>query len=200
MDFYLASKSPRRKQLLEEAGFDFAILLSNTPDSVNEDVLPNEAPEQYVRRVTREKALWGRNALKCENKHPAPVLAADTTVVLDGKIYGKPQSESEARNFLKEFSGRAHQVLTAVCVLDKQGAMHETVTKTLISFRPLSDKEIDDYIVSGEPFDKAGGYGIQGEAGKFIEKIEGSFTNVVGLPVEETGVLLKEAGIKPKIR
>lgn len=192
MAFYLASKSPRRRELLKDAGFDFDILLSKTSDSVNEDVLPGESPEDYVARVTREKAKWGQRDLLL------PVLAADTTVALNGKIYGKPADEKEAFEFLKDFSGQTHEVLTAVCLVDKGGKPRETLTKTFVTFRPLTDEEINSYIASGEPFDKAGGYGIQGLAGQFVEKVEGSYSGVIGLPVDETKALLAEIGIRPR--
>ena len=197
MDFYLASKSPRRRELLKDAGFDFDILLSKTPDSVNEDVLPGESPENYVARVTREKAKWGRKVAETERDLLLPVLAADTTVALNGKIYGKPADEKEAFEFLKDFSGQTHEVLTAVCLVDKEGKPRETLTKTFVTFRPLTDEEINSYIASGEAFDKAGGYGIQGLAGQFVEKVEGSYSGVIGLPVDETKALHAEIGIRP---
>lgn len=197
MDFYLASKSPRRRELLKDAGFDFDILLSKTPDSVNEDVLPGESPENYVARVTREKAKWGRKVAETERDLLLPVLAADTTVALNGKIYGKPADEKEAFEFLKDFSGQTHEVLTAVCLVDKEGKPRETLTKTFVTFRPLTDEEINSYIASGEAFDKAGGYGIQGLAGQFVERVEGSYSGVIGLPVDETKALLAEIGIRP---
>ena len=197
MAFYLASKSPRRRELLKDAGFDFDILLSKTSDSVNEDVLPGESPEDYVARVTREKAKWGHKVAETERDLLLPVLAADTTVALNGKIYGKPADEKEAFEFLKDFSGQTHEVLTAVCLVDKGGKPRETLTKTFVTFRPLTDEEINSYIASGEPFDKAGGYGSQGLAGQFVEKVEGSYSGVIGLPVDETKALLAEIGIRP---
>ncbi len=196
MDFYLASKSPRRRELLKEAGFNFDVLLSAAPDSVNEEVLPGETPEAYVKRVTKEKAKWGRKVVENKRDLLLPVLAADTTVALNGRIYGKPANENEAFEFLKDFSGQTHEVLTAVCLVDRGGTPRETMTKTFVTFRRLNDEEIRAYISSGEPFDKAGGYGIQGLAGKFIEKVEGSYTGVIGLPVEETKALLAEIGIR----
>ena len=185
------------RELLKDAGFDFDILLSKTPDSVNEDVLPGESPENYVARVTREKAKWGRKVAETERDLLLPVLAADTTVALNGKIYGKPADEKEAFEFLKDFSGQTHEVLTAVCLVDKEGKPRETLTKTFVTFRPLTDEEINSYIASGEAFDKAGGYGIQGLAGQFVEKVEGSYSGVIGLPVDETKALLAEIGIRP---
>ena len=186
------------RELLKDAGFDFDILLSKTPDSVNEDVLPGESPENYVARVTREKAKWGRKVAETERDLLLPVLAADTTVALNGKIYGKPANEKEAFEFLKDFSGQTHEVLTAVCLVDKEGKPRETLTKTFVTFRPLTDEEINSYIASGEAFDKAGGYGIQGLAGQFVEKVEGSYSGVIGLPVDETKALLAEIGIRPR--
>ena len=197
MDFYLASKSPRRRELLKGAGFNFEVLLSATPDSVNEDVLPNETPEAYVRRVTQEKAKWGRKVVETERDLLLPVLAADTTVALNSKIYGKPANENEAFEFLKGFSGQTHEVLTAVCLIGKDGTPRSTMTKTFVTFRPLSDEEIRSYIASGEPFDKAGGYGIQGLAGQFVENVEGSYSGVIGLPIDEAKTLLAEVGILP---
>ena len=186
-------------ELLKDAGFDFDILLSKTSDSVNEDVLPGESPEDYVARVTREKAKWGRKVAENRTRFSLlPVLAADTTVALNGKIYGKPADEKEAFEFLKDFSGQTHEVLTAVCLVDKGGKPRETLTKTFVTFRPLTDEEINSYIASGEPFDKAGGYGIQGLAGQFVEKVEGSYSGVIGLPVDETKALLAEIGIRPR--
>ena len=198
MAFYLASKSPRRRELLKDAGFDFDILLRKTSDSVNEDGLPGESPEDYVARVTREKAKWGCKVAETERDLLLPVLAADTTVALNGKIYGKPADEKEAFEFLRDFSGQTHEVLTAVCLVDKGGKPRETLTKTFVTFRPLTDEEINSYIASGEPFDKAGGYGIQGLAGQFVEKVEGSYSGVIGLPVDETKALLAEIGIRPR--
>mgnify|MGYP000178760938 CR=1 FL=1 len=157
MAFYLASKSPRRRELLKDAGFDFDILLSKTSDSVNEDVLPGESPENYVARVTREKAKWGRKVAETERDLLLPVLAADTTVALNGKIYGKPADERKLLNSSKDFPRDKHtKVLTAVCLVDKEGKPRETLTKTFVTFRPLTDEEINSYIASGEAFDKAG--------------------------------------------
>lgn len=195
MQFYLASKSPRRKELLTEAGFDFEVILSSSSDSVDESVHPNEAPSDYVHRVTRAKALWGRSVVS--DKPAAAVLAADTTVALNGKIYGKPESRAEATRFLKEFSGKTHEVLTAVCLIDANGIPHEALSKTLVTFRALSPEEIEDYVSSKEPFDEAGGYGIQGRAGKFVVRTEGSYSGVIGLPLSLTKQLLADQGIVP---
>lgn len=158
---------------------------------------PANLPEDYVARVTREKAKWGRKVAETERDLLLPVLAADTTVALNGKIYGKPADEKEAFEFLKDFSGQTHEVLTAVCLVDKGGKPRETLTKTFVTFRPLTDEEINSYIASGDPFDKAGGYGIQGLAGQFVEKVEGSYSGVIGLPVDETKALLAEIDIRP---
>ena len=188
-DFYLASKSPRRAQLLKDWGYNFKVLQSSNPDSTDESVLPGESAADYVQRVTIQKARWGLNFLKDNQLKLLPVLAADTTVVYKDTILGKPSSAEEAYEFLHMLSGTTHKVLTAVAVANDEGIDH-LLNVTDVCFDSISDDELWAYINSGEPFDKAGGYGIQGKAGAFIKSICGSFSGVMGLPQYETAKLL----------
>ncbi len=152
----------------------------------------NESPEGYVLRIAEEKSL-------CVLKQPIPplpVLAADTEVVLDGEIFGKPEGPDEAYAMLKRLSGRTHEVLTGISV--RNALHHESrLIRSLVTFRPLEDSEIKAYIRSGEPFGKAGGYAIQGLGALFVSRLEGSFSGVMGFPLEETGQLLNAFGINP---
>jgi septum formation protein len=173
----LASASPRRAELLAAAGIDFDVI----PADVDETVHAGETPEGYARRVSEAKA---RAVLA--RSHGRPVLAADTVVVVDGHILGKPADDADARRMLRLLSGRVHDVLTAV-TLDEAT---ETET-TAVELVPLSDEEIAWYVASGEPHDKAGAYGIQGLASRFVARIDGSYSNVVGLPIALVYKLLK---------
>lgn len=160
---------------------------------IDETPLPNEAAENYVLRMAEEK---NRQALAIFHKHPqnqpdAPVLTADTVVVSNGKILGKPQSEQHAQTMLTMLSGQTHQVMTAVCI-HFRGNTQSTVQTNHVTFRRLSSDEIAAYVRSQEPMDKAGAYGIQGIGGIFVETMTGSFTGVMGLPVAETVALLKK--------
>lgn len=193
--FYLASKSPRRKELLTLWGYHFAVLSSGDADSVNEEAAPGEAPADYVRRVTREKAQWGARTAKEAGLPPLPVLASDTAVTLGGEIFGKPQSSEDAFRILTLLSGRTHEVLTAVAVLTEDGTLFEDLSISQVRFKALSNREICAYIASKEAMDKAGAYGIQGKAGAFVEEIKGSFSGIMGLPQKETVELLEAAGI-----
>lgn len=169
----LASASPRRAELLRAAAIDFDV----QPADVDETVHEGETPEAYVRRVAIEKA----RAL-ASRVPDAVVLAADTTVVVDAHILAKPADDEDARRMLRMLSGRSHEVLTGVCVA--RGRDEETrVASTLVTFAPLTDEEIAWYVASGEPADKAGAYAIQGLASRFVTRIDGSYSNVVGLPV-----------------
>jgi septum formation protein len=169
----LASASPRRAELLAAAGISFETLAVD----LDEAVLPGEAPEAHVRRLAEAKA---RAALA--RRASALVLGADTVVVLDGRILGKPRDAGDARAMLEALAGRDHQVLTGVALVSAEASAFE-VAHTRVWFAPMTAPEIDDYIRSGEPMDKAGAYGIQGLASRYVERIEGSYTNVVGLPV-----------------
>lgn len=195
---YLASKSPRRRELLRQVGVDFELLMlrNDTPrgPDVSEDVLPGEAPADYVARVANEKAAFAWNMILSRRLPQRPVLAADTTVTIDGEILGKPGDDKQARRMLERLSGRTHQVLTAVAVhyID----MAEQVTQVSnVTFAELSPATIRAYCQTTEPYDKAGAYGIQGLAALFVERIEGSHSGIMGLPVFETARLLRLAGL-----
>ena len=196
---YLASKSPRRRELLRQVGIEFELLLLRDaaprgPD-VSEIVLPNELPDAYVTRVTQEKAdtAW---ALMHARKLPIhPVLAADTTVVIGQQILGKPANQSEAILMLNQLSGKTHQVLTSLSVQNGDDSFHCTQISD-VTFATLTDEQILAYCSTQEPYDKAGGYGIQGLAARFISHISGSYSGIMGLPLFETTALLRQAGIQ----
>ncbi|WP_137974957.1 nucleoside triphosphate pyrophosphatase [Pseudomonas sp. F(2018)] len=185
---HLASGSPRRRELLAQIGVSFVTLSA----SIDETALPDEPAERYVERLAREKAQAGLAAL--EQAQTAVVLGADTSVVLDGRILGKPENRAEALATLAALSGREHQVLTAVA-LASAGRIESLVVTSRVRFRPLRAGEAEAYWDTGEPCDKAGSYGIQGLAAVFVSQIEGSYSAVVGLPLCETAQLLEEFGI-----
>lgn len=195
---YLASKSPRRRELLRQIGVDFELLLlrdqSPRGPEVSEEVLPNEKPEDYVTRVTREKAEAAANTMLRRRLPQRTVLAADTTVTIDGRILGKPADFEEAIEMLKSLSGRTHQVLTSVAVRRDEETW-QSLQRSNVTFARLSDDMIRAYCANQEPFDKAGGYGVQGLAAVFIERIDGSYSGIMGLPLHETAQLLRQAGI-----
>ncbi|MBD9427528.1 septum formation inhibitor Maf [Pseudomonas sp. PDM15] len=185
---HLASGSPRRRELLVQIGVPFVTLIA----SIDETALPSEPAERYVERLAREKALAGLAAL--EQSQTAVVLGADTSVVLEGRILGKPENRAEALATLAALSGREHQVLTAVALASVERIESRVVTSR-VRFRPLRPGEAEAYWDTGEPCDKAGSYGIQGLAAVFVSQIEGSYSAVVGLPLCETAQLLEEFGI-----
>lgn len=187
---YLASRSPRRGELLGQLGVRFEVL----PSDVDESVQPNEAPEQYVLRLAKEKAAVCVQRLSQQGLTPLPVLAADTTVCIDGMILGKPEDDAEAAAMLRRMADRWHMVHTAVAMADAN-RVEVALSSTQVEMAPLSEAEIAAYVASGEPRDKAGSYGIQGRAGTFIRRIEGSYSGVMGLPVYETAQLLKQFGV-----
>lgn len=191
---YLASQSPRRRELLKQIGvhFDLLLLRSDHRRQLDVDETPhlNEVPEIYVQRLSREKALAGFNALKFRNLPQRPVLAADTTVTLDGKILGKPDNAEQAAVTLRELSGREHQVLTAVAMAQEKHLEVRLSTST-VRFGPISEARIKRYLQSHEYTDKAGGYAIQGQAAAFIQHLSGSYSGVMGLPLFETVQLLQ---------
>lgn len=188
---YLASRSPRRGELLTQIGVRFAVL----PSDVDESVLPGEAPEHYVMRLAQEKAKVCVDRIVRQGLASLPVLAADTTVCVDGIILGKPGDDLDAAAMLRALSDRWHAVHTAVA-LGMAGRVEVMLSSTQVELAPLTDAEIAAYVASGEPRDKAGGYGIQGLAGAFVRRIEGSYSGVMGLPVYETAQLLKKIGIE----
>lgn len=185
---YLASASPRRRELLLQIGLSHLVL----PQQLDESVMPGEVPEHYVVRLATAKAQAGwRDQLRTLS---LPVLAADTSVVCEGRILGKPATLQEARAMLQLLSGRTHQVLTGIAAVQHDHCQ-ALVVSTEVSFKPLNTGEIDAYWHSGEPHDKAGAYGIQGRGALFVSGIRGSYSNVVGLPLFETVQLLKNFGI-----
>lgn len=186
---YLASGSPRRRELLQQLGLHFERIHAD----IDESVLPGEAAAAYAERLARAKADAGWAVVQSCGLPERVLLAADTTVVLDGEIFGKPVDEADARRMLAAFSGRTHQVITAVAVREAQRS-EVAVSVTDVTFRALSDADIQRYLDSGEAYDKAGAYGIQGKASVFVARIEGSFTGVVGLPMFETADLLARFG------
>ncbi|MEQ1600434.1 MAG: Maf family protein [Methylophilaceae bacterium] len=188
---YLASRSPRRAELLQQIGVNFAVL----PSDIDESVLPGEQPQAYVLRLAHAKAQACQYYLQASALPQLPILAADTTVSLDGQILGKPETVEEARSMLSQMSGRWHEVHTGLALGTEHG-ITTALSSTRVEMAELSEAEISAYIASGEPFDKAGAYGIQGLAGVFIRRIEGSYSGVMGLPIYETAALLKQAGIQ----
>ena len=191
---YLASQSPRRRELLKQVGIGFELLLLRSDPrrdiDVDETPHPGEAPDDYVRRVCRAKAEAGYTALQLRNLPSFPVLAADTAVALDGRIFGKPNNAGQAAEMLRQLSGCEHQVLSAVAIA--LGDHIETaLSASTVRFAPLDEARIQRYLLTREYADKAGGYAIQGHAGAFIEHISGSYSGVMGLPLFETVQLLR---------
>jgi septum formation protein len=190
---YLASRSPRRRELLKQLGVSFEVLLlrehSARMADVNEDVKPGETPGRYVERVCRTKAEIGWLRVLQRSLPRLPVLAADTTVCIGDRVFSKPVGRDGAIAMLRALSGQEHRVLTAVAVAFDSG-VELIVNENLVRFRDLTDAEIAQYVDTGEPMDKAGGYAIQGRAAAFIPEILGSYTGVMGLPLFETANLL----------
>jgi len=191
---YLASASPRRHELLRQIGVDHQVLAVPAPPGEDEPRLDNETAHQYVCRTAREKALNAVLWVRGNGMAALPILAADTTVILEDDVLGKPAGGAEARAMLARLSGRSHEVHTAVALVHGT-SLYEAVSKTRVRMRALADKEIIAYCASGEPFGKAGAYGIQGRASVFIEHISGSYSGVMGLPLFETHQLLARAGL-----
>lgn len=185
----LASASPRRRELLTQAGFSFTV----RPADIPEDPLPTEDPAGYVSRLAREKA---QAVFDAAADPAALVLGADTTVTLDDQILGKPVDADDARRMLRLLSGRTHRVITGVALVSAAGAQ-VAAEVTAVRFLTLSDAEIDSYIATGEPMDKAGAYAIQGRAARWIPRVEGCYFNVVGLPLALVGTMLEAEGIRP---
>jgi septum formation protein len=194
---YLASRSPRRRELLTQIGVRYHLLLfrerPDSPIEINEEPLPGEAPDAYVERVALAKAEAGWKRMMQRNLPHSPVLAADTTVALDGRIFGKPATREEAAGLLAALSGRSHEVLTAIA-LQYGDRAERALSRSEVRFKDLSQKEIADYVATGEADDKAGGYAIQGRAARFIAELRGSYSGVMGLPLYETAQLLDRLG------
>ena len=196
---WLASKSPRRAELLHGMGVPFEVLQftdeAGAQYEVDETVMPGEPPRDYVQRVARDKALHAVSYVRNRGLADRPLLSADTTVAIGQRILGKPLDVVEAREILRALSGKEHEVLTAVVVIDGD-TIRQALSVSRVRFMLLTDETIERYIASGEPFDKAGAYGIQGHAGIFVAEMQGSFTGIMGLPVHETASLLEAIGFE----
>ncbi len=193
---YLASQSPRRRQLLEQLGVRYELLLADADEDAEalEAERRGESPAAYVERVTQAKLDAARRRLKARGLRSAPILCSDTTVALGRRILGKPADANDARATLRALSGRTHRVLTAVAVAwGRRSALQMNVSRVV--FVPLTDAQIDAYVDSGEPFGKAGAYAIQSAAAAWIPRINGSYTGIMGLPLHETAQLLRQAGV-----
>jgi septum formation protein len=186
----LASGSPRRRELLEQAGLSFAVEVAD----VDEAVQAGEAPAKYVQRLAVEKAqaVWERHKGEDDSDDPITVIGADTTVVCAGEMLGKPVDVADARRMLELLSGRTHQVLTGVAAITRRATVSE-VEITQVFFDLIGERELVHYLASGQPMDKAGAYGIQGYAARWIPKIEGCYFNVVGLPLARTLAVMARA-------
>jgi septum formation protein len=196
MKLILASASPRRAEILRNAGFTFDIF----PADVDETILADEAAEDYVRRLAEEKARAALERFR-SNATGAIAIGADTTVVAAGEILGKPVDEEDARRMLRLLNGQTHRVLTGISVIrstDGRAASH--VETTRVTFARLSESEIEEYLASREPFDKAGGYGIQGIGGRYVTRIEGCYFNVMGLPLSRLWTMLRGLGWKDSVK
>ena len=194
---YLASQSPRRRQLLEQLGVPCELLLPDADEDSEalEVVLGGESPTAYVRRVTLLKLDAAVTRLKRRGLPAAPVLCSDTTVALGRRIYGKPDDAADARGMLGELAGRTHRVLTAVAVQNGRKRL-EALSVSRVSFAPMSPAQIRAYVATGEPLGKAGAYAIQGRVAMHIPHMSGSYSGIMGLPLHETALLLKAAGLK----
>jgi septum formation protein len=195
---YLASQSPRRQELLRQAGLRFALLEPDPHEDVEalEAPLAGEAPTRYVNRVVTAKAEAARARLARRGLAAAPIVVADTTVAVGGTMLGKPLDADDARRMLRALAGRHHRVLSAVAVVSPRG-IERAVSNSRVRFARLKPAWIEAYVASGEPFGKAGAYAVQGLAAAFIRRIEGSYSGIMGLPLFETTTLLRRVGIGP---
>jgi septum formation protein len=198
-DLYLASRSPRRQELLRQLGVSFEVLRLREASGRQRDVVEiahdGEPALHYVERIARTKAAVGAQHMLRRGVPARPVLGADTEVVLDGIIFGKPRDGADAARMLARLSGRTHHVTTAVAVSAGEEVIAEIATSA-VTFRELARDEIDRYVATGEPVDKAGAYAIQGRAAAFVMRLEGSYTGVMGLPLYETAGLLARIGVR----
>lgn len=194
---YLASQSPRRRQLLEQLGVRHELLLPDANEDAEslEAVLPGESPTAYVQRVTQLKLDASLARLRCRGLPSAPVLCSDTTVALGRAIYGKPADAGDAARMLGQLAGRTHRVLTAVVVGTARRREH-ALSVSRVTFADMSRQQITRYVASGEPMGKAGAYAVQGRAATYISHIAGSYSGIMGLPVFETAQLLQSFGFK----
>jgi septum formation protein len=196
---YLASKSPRRQQLLRQLDIEFETLLLREAIGRERDVIEGaqaaEAPAHYVERIARTKVQVGWQRMQDRKLAERPVLAADTEVTLDGDVFGKPRDADDAMAMIRRLSGRTHQVFTAVALRHRERIDVE-VSVSKVTLRRLGAAEIERYVATGEPLDKAGAYGVQGRAAAFISRLEGSYSGVVGLPLYETAALLARIGTR----
>lgn len=192
---YLASTSPRRRELLQQIGVDFDTLYFRAPprddEDVSEEIIGKESAEEYVLRVANAKASGALQRIMWRRLRRQAVLSADTTLEVDGEIIGKPDDAAHACSILRRLSGRSHRVLTAVALVDND-YLNQRLSISTVRMRNLSDEEIRAYVDSGEPMGKAGAYGIQGLAAAFITEIQGSYSGIMGLPLFETAELLRE--------
>ncbi len=194
---YLASQSPRRRQLLEQLGLRYELLLPDADEDAEalEAVVKNEAPANYVKRVTALKLDAAVARMKRRKLPVAPVLCSDTTVAMNRTIYGKPEDAKDAGRMLAELSGKTHRVLTAIAVQSGTKRL-EALSISRVSFDVLNAAQMRSYIATGEPMGKAGAYAIQGQVAQHICHISGSYSGIMGLPLRETALLLRSAGIK----
>jgi septum formation protein len=198
---YLASRSPRRRELLTQIGVRYHLLLfrgeRDGEAEISEQPLEGESPEGYVERVARAKADAGWQRMLQRNLPHAPVLAADTTVALGARIFGKPADRAEAADMLAALSGQTHEVLTAIALrLDER--REQALSRSQVRFKALSKEEIRQYVASGECDDKAGAYAIQGRAGRFVVELRGSYSGVMGLPLYETSQMLERISLRER--
>jgi len=194
---YLASASPRRRELLKQIGVNFEVLLLRALSprtDVDETPIPGEQPEEYVVRVARAKAKTAWQVIEARRLPKHGVLAADTTVSLNGEILGKPVNRENAEEMLRKLSGKRHRVYTSVA-MSCESRLEVKLSVSEVVFAELNEAEIKRYVMTGEPMDKAGGYAIQGRAAAFVSRIEGSYSGVMGLPLYETAQLLKQFGV-----
>ena len=194
---YLASQSPRRRQLLDQLGVRYELLLPDEHEDTEslEIVLKNEAPAAYVKRVTNLKLDAAVARLNRRQLTPAPVLCSDTTVALGRTIYGKPEGTLDAKRMLAQLACHTHRVLTAVAVQTMRKRF-EALSTSRVTFEAMTSKQINAYVATGEPLGKAGAYAVQGRAALHIKSISGSYSGIMGLPIYETAMLLKAAGLK----
>jgi septum formation protein len=195
---YLASRSPRRHELLRQLGIAFQEFrlreAAGRERDVDETPREGERPAEYMQRIARTKAAVAWHRMGQRRMPPLPMLGADTEVVLDGAVFGKPSDAADAVRMLTLLAGRTHEVLSAVAVRSESG-IAVALSSSAVTFRALAPEEIARYVATGEPFDKAGGYAIQGRAAAFVARLEGSYSGVMGLPLFETADLLARAGV-----